>query len=99
MTTPAFWHDGDIEALLAGVGGVAVVHGGETGQGLYDTPDSRILTGNETSLISDRKTVTVRTSAFPTLKVGNSITVDGTAAVVVDRERSGDGALTHLTIK
>lgn len=95
----AHWMEGDIEGLLGGVGGVDVVHGGESGKGVIDEIDQDVLAGLDTKMLSDHTQVTVRSLAFPTLKIGDSITVGGTTYKVIDQKKAEDGALTRLLVR
>ena len=95
----AHWQENDIAALIAGTGGVAVVHGGEGGLGLLDLVDEHDLPGATAAHINEHRILTVQTSLFPTLKVGETLTVDGATQKVVDRQKIGDGALTRLLIR
>ena len=94
-----YWQNSDVPALIEGAGGVAVVHGGEGGKGLLDTPDTHTLPGMSASQISEHRLLTVQTSLFPTLKVGNTVTVGSVNHKVVDRQKLGDGALTQFLIR
>lgn len=94
-----FWREADIDTMLAGLGGVPVVHGLETGNGLLESFDEHLLEGQDTSLIGKVSALTVKTSAFPTLKVGEAVTVAGLPYTVTDRLRLEDGALTKLLLK
>lgn len=95
----AFWREADIDTMLAGLGGVPVVHGLETGMGLLESFDEHLLAGQDASLIGKVSALTVKTSAFPTLKVGEPVTVAGSPYTVTDRLRLEDGALTKLLLQ
>lgn len=92
----AFLRDSDIEGMLAGLGGVDVVHGSETGKGLLDLGDQIVLQGTDVGVSGRMFSVTVRSNSFPTLKVRDAITVDGVTVTVTDRAKQDDGALTAL---
>jgi hypothetical protein len=92
----AFFRDSDIEAMLAGLGGVDVVHGAETGKGLLDLGDQIVLQGTDIGVSARMFAVTIRSSAFPTLKARDTITVDGITVKVTDRVKVDDGALSSL---
>lgn len=95
----AAWHEDDIDVMLSGLGGVPVVHGSETGLGLPEAIDEHVLQGLDASQTMQISTVTVRTSAFQTLKNGDVITVDGVSCRVHDRLKIDDGALSKLLIR
>jgi hypothetical protein len=92
----AFLRDSDIEPMLAGLGGVDVVHGAETGKGLLDLGDQLVLQGTDIGVSGRMFQVTVRSNAFPTLKVRDTLVVDGVTVTVTDRVRQDDGALTQI---
>lgn len=91
-----FFGEGDLDSMLSGVGGVPVVHGAESGIGTVDSFDEEILQGSDASLIGRVVAILVKTSAFPTLKRGDPITVNGVAHTLRDRMAVDDGALTQL---
>lgn len=94
MTT--FYRDADIPAILADFG-VAVVVGAANGKGIVDYVDAVTLKENGIGgVINKAITVMVQTSAFPTAKVGDAVTVDGTTYTVRERLQLTDGATTHL---
>lgn len=94
----AYWNDADIPALIAGAGGVVVIHSTGTTQGLLDTPDEHLLPGANAAQIAAHRLLTVQTSAISP-KSGDQITVDGTLYHITDRLRKGDGATTQMIIK
>jgi len=85
--------DADIDAIVSAFDPVPVVHGGTTGVGIVDVVDRDMLQGVSAAL-GEVHGLTVRTSAFPGLKVGDPISVDGTAYKVIDRKRIDDGRIT-----
>jgi hypothetical protein len=93
------WNEADVEAMLAATGGVDVVHAAETGKGLVDEIDAETAQGLDTGVLNSHILVTVRTNAFPTLKVGDAITVEAVAHVVTDRRKIEDGALSKLLVR
>lgn len=94
-----YWNDGDLEAMLAGAGGVDVVHGGETGKGVVDEIDEELLQGRDAATLSNHKQVTIRTASFPTLKIDDTITIAGVSHLVIDRKKIEDGGVTHLLVR
>lgn len=97
-----FWNEADIDTMLAGLGGVQVVHGSETGLGVLDSYDANLLATGQTSQVGKVYSLQIKSSAFPTVKggpSGSSITVGGTAYTVRDRLALDDGALTQLLLQ
>jgi len=90
------WHESDIEGMLLGLGGVQVIHGTEGGFGTLDAFDEAMLQGLDTALVGRMIAITVRTNAFPTLKIKGAITADGISYTVRSRFAIDDGALTRL---
>lgn len=96
----AFWMEDDIDAMLEGLGGVSVVHGSETGQGLLDVHDEELLrNGQDPGLIGKVVSVLVKTASFPTLAMDDLVIVDGKQYSVRDRLRIDDGAMTRLLLR
>lgn len=90
------WMEDDLDTMLSDVGGVPVVHGSETGKGILDSYDEEILRGSDVALVGRVISILVRTSSFPTVKRGTSLTIDGVAHTVRDRMAVDDGATTRL---
>lgn len=95
-----FWKDSDIPALIAGVGGLPVTIGAVTGVGIPEYPEEAFQSPERS--LEDAVTilpvtkVLVQTSAFPNIKIDDSITVDGVTYRIRDRLRIDDGALTAI---
>jgi len=87
--------DADLETMLADFG-VPAVHGAETGKVIVDSTDEAILQAGGTGVIGKMVSVLCKTSAFPTLKVGDTWTVDGAAFKVADRLRLDDGLVSKV---
>ena len=100
MTT--FFNDADIAAMIKGCGGVPVTFDSIDDQlGLADYSDAVDFKENGIGgVINKAITVTLQTSAFPSLvgnsAVGKPITVDGVSYTIRQRLQQTDGALTHL---
>jgi len=100
MTT--FFNDADIAAMLKGCGGVPVNFDSISDQlGLVDYSDAVTFQENGIGgVINKAVTVTLQTSAFPSLvannAVGKQITADGVTYTIRQRLQQTDGALTHL---
>jgi hypothetical protein len=96
-TSPAF-RDADIPTLLADMG-IAVTVGGVAGIGLLDEADEIIVQdGSRGGVVMLASTLTVQTSAFPTVKIGDPIVIGSTNFTVRERLREGDGGLTKLLL-
>lgn len=89
--------DSDIDTIMDAFDAVTVIHNGVTGKGIEDIVDREML-GGVTAARGLVRFVQVRTSLFPTLAIGDPITVDGVASKVVDRERIDDGRITVLQL-
>ena len=92
----AYFGDSDLAYMLSGTGAVTVVFGSYSGPGQQDLFDEVLLKGDQVGLIGKVTSIVVQTSAFPGIKVGSSITINGIAYTVRDRLREGDGATTKL---
>jgi hypothetical protein len=96
-TAPAFG-DADIPALLADTG-VAVTVGAVAGIGLLDEADEIIVQDvNRGGVVMLASTLTVQTSAFPTVKIGDAVVIGTANFTVRERLREGDGGLTKLLL-
>jgi hypothetical protein len=92
------FRDQDIPFLLQDTG-VPVVVGGVSGVGLLDE--------NDQVLVSDRSggevlvpmtTLTVQSSAFPSMRIDTAVTVNGTNYTIRERLKTGDAALTKILL-
>ncbi len=90
--------DGDIDLMLTDFG-EPVVFGAHQGLGLVDAIDQAVLARGGQHQIGRMKTVVVRTSAFPGLAVGATLTISGVSHKVRDRMAEGDGRLTRLAVE
>jgi hypothetical protein len=96
-TSPAF-RDGDIPALMADMG-IAVTVGGVGGIGLLDEADQIIVQDQSRGeVVALATTLTVQTSAFPNVKIGDAVSVNSKNFTVRERLREGDGGLTKLLL-
>lgn len=94
---PAF-RDADIPSLFADMG-VALTIGGVPGFGLFDAADQiqiqDVTRGQVVGLVT---TITVQTSAFPAMKIGDTVVIGASSFTVRERLREGDGGLTKVLI-
>lgn len=96
MSALTFYRDADIPAMLTDFG-VPVTVGAASGQAIVDYVDAVTLQQNGIAgVINKAITVMLQTSAFPTAKVGDSVTIDGVPYTVRERLQQTDGAITHL---
>ena len=96
-TSPAF-RDADIPALIKDMG-IAVTVGGVAGIGLLDEADEIIVQdGTRGGVVMLASTLTVQTSAFPAMKIGDAVVIGTTNFTVRERLREGDGGLTKLLL-
>lgn len=98
MTT--FYRDVDIAGMLNEFS-VPVLLEGVTANGIVDYSDAVTFRDNGIGgVINKAITVSVQTSAFPSLALSNAtglpVTVDGVAYTIRERLQQGDGAITHL---
>lgn len=96
-TAPAFG-DADIPTLMADMG-IPITAGGVAGIGLLDEAD-QIFVQDATrgEVIATATTLTVQSSAFPTVKVGDAVVVNAKNFTVRERLRESDGGLTKLLL-
>ena len=96
-TAPAFG-DSDIPTLMADMG-IAITVGGVAGIGLLDEADQIFVQDAQRGqVIATATTLTVQSSAFPTVKVGDTVAVGGKNFTVRERLRESDGGLTKLLL-
>lgn len=90
------YRDGDIAGLLEDTG-VEFIHDGTVTKALLDTPDAVFLEAAGISgLIGKSVIALIQTSKHPDIKVGNTVTLDGTEHRVIERLRADDGGTTQL---
>ena len=87
--------DSDLDTMLVDFG-VPASHGAEIGMAIVDSTDEAILQAGGTGVIGKMVSVLCKTSAFPTIKVGDTWTVDGETYKVHDRLRLDDGRVTKI---
>jgi hypothetical protein len=97
-TAPAFG-DSDIPALMADMG-IAVTVGGVAGIGLLDEADQILVQDvNRGEVVATATTLTIQTSAFPGIQIGQAVVVLGTKNFSIrERLRDSDGGLTKLLL-
>ena len=96
-TAPAFG-DADIPALMKDMG-IAVTVGGVAGIGLLDEADQILVQDvNRGEVVATATTLTIQSSAFPSVKIGDAVTVNSRNFTVRERLRESDGGLTKLLL-
>jgi hypothetical protein len=96
-TAPAFG-DADIPALMADMG-IAITVGGVDGIGLLDEADQILVQDvNRGEVVATATTLTIQSSAFPTVKIGDAVAVGSKHFTVRERLRESDGGLTKLLL-
>lgn len=94
-TAPSFG-DADIPALMADMG-IPVTVGGVAGVGLLDEGDEILVQDAvRGQVVVLATTVTVQTSAFPSMKIGDAVVAGSKTFTIRERLRIRDGALTKL---
>jgi hypothetical protein len=97
-STAAAFGDGDIPALLADMG-IAVTIGGVGGIGLLDEGDEILVNDAERGqVVVLATTLSVQTTKFPTMKIGDAVVIGSKNFTVKQRLRIGDGGLTKLLL-
>jgi hypothetical protein len=97
-STATAFGDADIPALLADMG-IAVLIGGVGGIGLLDEADEITVNDqNRGGVVVLSTTLTVQSSAFPAMKIGDAVIVGSKNFTVRERLREGDGGLTKLLL-
>jgi len=95
LTVPPFG-DADLPAMMADFG-VPVTVGTVAGLGILNEADEILVQdatrGGVTVLMT---TVTVQTTKFPTMKIGDAVVAGSVSFTIRERLRVGDGALTKL---
>lgn len=88
--------EADIDVQLADFGKL-MAFGAFSGKCLVDLADQDMLP-TITTAIGETRVGTIRTTAFPGIVVGSSVSVDGKTYTVRDRKRMADGLLTMLEL-
>lgn len=97
-STAACFRDSDIPGLLADMG-IAITVGGVAGIGLLDEADSiEVNDQNRGGVTVLATTITVQTSAFPNMKIGDAVVAGSRNYTIRERLRVGDGGLTKLLL-
>src|SRR5258708_973574 len=79
--------------------GIAVTVGGVAGVGLLDEADQLLVQDqNRGEVVATATTLTIQTSAFPNIKIGDAVSVGGKGFTVRERIRESDGGLTKLLL-
>ena len=92
------FRDQDIPFLLLDTG-VPVVVGGVSGVGLLDENDQVLVSDrNGGEVLVPMTTLTVQSSAFPSMKIDTAVTVNGTNYPIRERLKTGDAALTKILL-
>lgn len=88
--------DADIDTMLADFGEL-MSFGVFTGKCLVDIADQDMVP-TFTAALGEVRIVTVRTSAFPGIAVGSTVSIGGISYQVKDRKRIADGRLTMIAL-
>ena len=92
------FRDQDIPFLLQDTG-VPVVVGGVSGGGLLDENDQVLVSDrNGGEVLVPMTTLTVQSSAFPSMRIDTVVTVNGTNYTIRERLKTGDAALTKILL-
>ena len=92
------FRDQDIPFLLQDTG-VPVVIGGVSGVGLLDENDQVLVSDrNGGEVLVPMTTLTVQSSAFPSMRIDTAVTVNGTNYTIRERLKTGDAALTKILL-
>lgn len=94
-----FLFDDDIDTMLAD-SPHSMTFDGVTKKVWLDDFDDQALdgNGNYTSQIVRMRVVTYKTNHFPTLKSGDTVTINGQSMKLKNRMAEGDGALTKFSV-
>jgi hypothetical protein len=98
----AFFEDADIDTMLSDFAPKSMVFGAMTGNIYQDSWDEEVLKGQGSGVMGNVIVGLIKTSAWPGLVIGSSVTVDGTPYTVRARFRppeSADGALTYIRLE
>jgi hypothetical protein len=92
------FRDQDIPFLLLDTG-VPVVVGGVSGVGLLEENDQVLVSDrNGGEVLVPMTTLTVQSSAFPSMRIDTAVTVNGTNYTIRERLKTGDAALTKILL-
>jgi hypothetical protein len=92
------FRDQDIPFLLQDTG-VPVLIGGVSGIGLLDENDQVLVSDrNGGEVLVPMTTLTVQSSAFPSMRIDTAVTVNGTNYTIRVRLKTGDAALTKILL-
>ena len=96
-TAPAFG-DADIPTLMADMG-IAITVAGVDGTGLLDEADQILVQDvNRGEVVATATTLTIQTSAFPGIRIGQAVVAAGKNFTIRERLRESDGGLTKLLL-
>jgi hypothetical protein len=96
-TAPAFG-DADIPALMKDMG-IAITVGGVGGIGLLDEADQILVQdASRGEVVATATTLTIQSSAFPSVKIGDAVVIGSKNFTVRERLRESDGGLTKLLL-
>jgi co-chaperonin GroES (HSP10) len=96
-TAPAFG-DSDIPTLMADMG-IAITVGGVAGIGLLDEADQILVQDqNRGEVVATATTLTIQTSQFPNIKIGDAVIANARNFTIRERIRESDGGLTKLLL-
>jgi hypothetical protein len=88
--------DADIDVMLE-FDSEVLTFGALTGKCQLNVTDQDMIQGI-TSAIGEVRIGLIRTSAFPDIAVGSSVTLGGTPYEIRDRKRVGDGRITLIAL-
>jgi hypothetical protein len=92
------FRDQDIPFLLQDTG-VPVAVGGVSGVGLLDENDQVLVSDrNGGEVLVPMTTLTVQSSAFPSMRIDTAVTANGTNYTIRERLKTGDAALTKILL-
>ena len=92
------FRDQDIPFLLQDTGDPVVI-GGVSGVGLLDENDQVLVSDrNGGEVLVPMTTLTVQSSAFPSMRIDTVVTVNGTNYTIRERLKTGDAALTKILL-
>jgi len=95
----AYKFEADIDFQLADMG-VPFTHAAEAGYAIVDSTEELVLSGWDSKLAAEHIQATIKTSTFPTLKEGDTVTCDSVSYIVAgQRLRIEDGALTKVLLR